>query len=383
MADVDDFIARHKQRLAQHRQELDAAEEDSGADAVAATEPEPAAAPHRHYGEPEARAHAHAANPHGNTWADAGRVSARRSDSGSAPREYVGQQRPMAAAAAASPTRSAASTRYMREYVVDSPTSVFDRSQRWASQRNKAVAKQRAEKNELETSECTFRPTRQGALTPSRAGRNGSNAAPISAARSRSGAGESPRVDAASYYQHIQRQEGARRDREDQQRKVAVDTTQWRNRTTTPREFQFGQRQGHIASLRKPCAGLTPRTVEAVMQEHRDGGREEPEADDINISDDENDAQPQQRAAAGRFQPRTARQSTPAGPSQADTGDASARAAAADADIVKLTKELMLMRAKSERQEEEIARLGGTVVSLKRELDAAKGKLRHYALGGD
>jgi hypothetical protein len=427
MTDVDAIIRRHQQRLEHHRRELDQPSsgtatpqqlhESSVPNERSGSAARPTAAhpseQDTHYGdiytahEREAKL---AENPHGRTWADAGRQQhqqqqqqqqQQRAHVAGTPREYVSQhpRGSFGAGSAASPARSTTSSRFMNEYVIDSPTGVFDRAQRWAAQRDRAVAKQMEEKQALEVAGCTFHPLRPA--TPSKAVNKSATAAPPDAPPS----GRTPRVDTSSYYHHIQRQEGARRDRTEAQKRVDVDISQWQPRSTVPREFQFGQRNGHIASLRKPCVG-------GSWDESGGSGQQQQDDEDIDLDDDfspeHTGATPP--PAAHESQPQTARQA------RAKTPPAAVRAAAAPAaahnsrgirmpsahdsapppqpgadaaalekantDIIALTRDVMFLKSRHEQQNEEIARLGGTIVSLKRELDAAKSKLRQFALAG-
>ena len=186
-------------------------------------------------------------------------------------------------------------------YYTSTPTKIYERSQRWASHRNKAVEREQDKHRDDDLSDCTFHPSLQ-----------------------RAGVADVYEPASPSFYQHVQRQQGARRERQEAAGRSQLDTSKWTARPTEVQEFSFGKGTSRgIASLRKPMTSV--------------------------VSWD-----------APRSQtPPTAARRTPG-------------AAAAD--------ELHELRQGQVQHEHEVAKLNGTITALRRELDAAKAKIRQLAL---
>jgi hypothetical protein len=148
----------------------------------------------------------------------------------------------------------------------------------------------------------------------------------------RAAVSESADPTSPSFFMHVQRQHAARRDRDEAQRRTKLDTSRWTGRPTAVKEFSFGKgSEGGIAALKKPITSTV--SWDSVPT-------------------------PREAMSARGHAPRQTR----------------ADGFADDAE------ELMALREGRLQHEHEVAKLNGTITSLRRELDVAKGKIRQLAL---
>lgn len=135
------------------------------------------------------------------------------------------------------------------DYIVLQPSAVFDRTTRWASQRDRALQRSRYERGSRELDECTFHP---------------------------SVSGQSPTLSATpplkvspSIHQHIQRHECARQGKEELRRRADSSNVSrgWTRRVTVPQEFSFAHSPERIAALRKP---VFPSTATVARENPRE-----------------------------------------------------------------------------------------------------------------
>lgn len=284
-------------------------------------------------------------------------------------------------------------------FTQESPDYMYERSKWWADSRKQAVDRQRQAVQDRESEQCTFRPNTDRV--------RGASQNHVSAARSRTpnrGSGEA--VEVAHMDHHIQRQNDARRLREEAVRKVeGPDIQHWKHRTTKPVEFKFGKRVQAISSLKQPVTGnqhsqeLSNSLVTSEGRRLRDG--DEPPSSSSNA------------AAARHTSPSTARssQQAPRGSAAATprSGATSSRPAASETAESIATSDLMSGPAKQQQQqqpmpaedgdrqledaviiaelrarvlalEQQTAEQTQLIASLRRECDIAKAMVRKFSL---
>lgn len=321
--DVDDLIQRHKQRLDEHRKFLE----------------------HTRSTTPTQRARPGPAQ----TTPREGPSSAEKLSR----MEYEGRSRERSPI-----TRPGFTDPKGTPYVTASPTGVFDRAQRWIHNKNRYLNSQHEEAVEKEMRDCTFRPNTNRAR--SEALLAGKRFSPSTTKLFDNDArADRLREDATAH--HVQRQDSARREREASKRRVTCDTSRWQSRTTKPQEFQFGQRVHQISSLRKPVL------VAAVQSP---GGSEEADAD---FEPEEPQTEEPEESRGAAAQPRATHQSDLEVPA---THHVRSGIRAPSPERV----EVEMLRNKLAAQDVEMAKLRGVIVSLRRELEIAKGKVRQLSL---
>lgn len=313
---VDQLIATHRERVREHRRALDDTSRVAG---------QPAEERRRDRTPPTARR------------APVERDNVRLPTRAAAAPTAVDESPPQRGASAAydAAPLSPSSSRYYTQ----TPTKVFERAKRWATQRDQQIRRQAEEKASAELVECTFRPRRES--TSVRDGTRSASAEPLAG---------TPHAK-ASFLQHVQRNKAARRDRMEREKKAAPDGSSWTGAPTRPREFSFNNRDRAtgIASLRKPVipgSGPYDPTSDLLVE-------------GADVSPRDNAAIPAARSERVAVAPQTAR---------------SAEA------LEQARAEAASLRQQLVGRDAEIAALAGTVAAMRRELEAAKAKIRQLAL---
>jgi hypothetical protein len=291
---ADDIIERHRRRLEEHKGYL-----ATGASATAVAAPTAAFQQQHH-------------RP----------IDSHQPTADKSPRGRLSPTAALMHGNAASPSLSHTSDG--GRYFTPDPARLFERTTRWAANRDRAIVRSLEEREGRALDGCTFRPM--------------THHTDRTFAREASSMSSEPLKDTSSIQQHVQRQECARRGRDELQRRGNVDTSAWSPRTTVPKAFNLGRRSDRpISALRKPVAAAF--------------GVESTEGDEAAAS-----AAP----CSGGDPPFFARSH--------DSSSTAEREGPLHSRIA--------------QQEMEIAKLNGTIASLRRELDVAKAKVRQLALAG-
>lgn len=276
-------------------------------------------------------------------------------------------------------------------------TKVYERGQKFVGSRAQFLERQRQESWEKQMAECTFSPfvSKRAAKTQGRA-QAAIGATPVqtknqktsskspSHSPSRQGGNnkfqekslldwcvESDKsnvgfhVDAPSVFLHIQRQQDARKAKEEGESKLTIDTSHWVPKLTVPQEFHFGRTDQPIRALRKPMLQM--------VRLHSD--------DTDNNGSRPGSVSPGRRARGGFKSP--PKRSGSAALVDGDGNDEAAieaRKAEQHRKFVAAQNQAAQQKTQIQQQSDEIAKLNGMIQSLKMESEAAKAKVREMAL---